>query len=114
MMLSMLFVQSTQLHVHTYTHDAGTSGHIHYDFVHSVFDFSQQPHEDEVAQLDQAKSGVIAKVSFVPMLAVILVSLLLVAVCRYAVQYSRHSRTRSVVYQYDEQLRPRLRAPPHI
>lgn len=114
MLLSMLFVQSLQLHVHTYTHDAEVPGHTHYNSVHSVFDFSQLPHQDEVAQLDQTKSGLMVKQTFSPLLAVILVSLLLIALCRQAIQYKRHARSCSAVHQYAAQLRPPLRAPPHV
>lgn len=112
MILSMLFVQGQQTHVHTYSHGTDHVGHIHYDMAHSVFNFSQQPHADEVAQISQAHSGLISKITFAPLLAIILVSLLLVVANRSIVHFARRQLFQPIYQQLDIQFRPPLRAPP--
>ena len=112
MILSMLFVQGQQTHIHTYSHDADSMGHTHYDTAHSIFNFTELPHADEIAQIDQAHSGPVSKISFSPMLAIILVSLLLVVCSRTAVRIARQYQFKPVSNQLYTQFRPPLRAPP--
>ena len=109
---SMLFVQSMQIHVHTYTHDGGQLGHLHYDNAHSVFDFSQQSHADEVAQLDQSHSGMLSNISFSHIVAVIFATLLLMACQRRCIRLARYFLSTSLTHKCETQLRPPLRAPP--
>lgn len=110
--ISMLFVHGLKVHVHTYTHDAATLGHTHYTMAHSVFDFSHQPHADEVAQLDSSHAGFVGKISTVPMLAVLLVCLLLIPRSNRCSHLSRNVLRQTPSTQFDGQLRPPLRAPP--
>lgn len=109
----MLFVHGLKVHVHTYTHDADVLGHTHYTMAHSVFDFSHQPHADEVAQLDQSHAGFVGKISSVQLLAVLLVCLLLVARSNRCCHLSRYFLRQIPYTQFAAQLRPPLRAPPH-
>jgi len=111
--ISMLFVHGLKVHVHTYTHDADTLGHTHYTIPHSVFDFSHQPHADEVAQLDPSHAGVVGKISAVQMLAVLLVCLLLIPRSNRCNHLSRYVLREKPHTQFEGQLRPPLRAPPH-
>lgn len=110
--IAMLFVHGLKVHVHTYTHDADTLGHTHYTMAHSVFDFSHQPHADEVAQLDQSHAGFVGKISSLPMLAVLLVCLLLIPRSNRCKHLSRHVLQQTPHTRLDVQLRPPLRAPP--
>ncbi|MCW9014511.1 MAG: hypothetical protein OQL06_12070 [Gammaproteobacteria bacterium] len=112
MILSMLFVQSLQVHVHTYNHDADLAGDSRYDMAHSVFILSDAPHENEVAQLDMSHSGLLSKISFAPLMAAILISLLLMVCSRCCIRLARQYQTRLIFNHYNEQLRPPLRAPP--
>gem|GEM_PF-6187804 len=108
----MLFVHGLQVHVHTYTHDADTLGHPHYTMAHSVFDFSHQPHADEVAQLSQSHAGFVGKIISMFMLAVLLVCLLLIPRSNFCSHLSRRILRQTPHTQFDGQLRPQLRAPP--
>ena len=110
--ISMLFVHGLKVHVHTYTHDAATLGHTHYTMAHSVFDFTHQPHADEVAQLDQSHDGFVGKISALPMLAVLLVCLLLIPRSNRCKHLSRQVLRQIPFTRFDAQLRPPLRAPP--
>lgn len=114
MILSMLFVQSLQLHVHTYTHKAELLGHIHYDSAHSVFNFSQGVHADEVAQHDMNHSGLMSKLTSMPFLAAIFISLLLVLCIQSSTLLVRYYFKPSVFKHYSEHFKPPLRAPPLV
>lgn len=113
MILSMLFVQSLQLHVHTYTHNAELLGHVHYDSAHSVFDFSQDAHADEVAQHDMNLAGLMSKLSDMPLLATIL-SLLLALCVQSCAHLGRYQLKPSGFKDHSERFRPPLRAPPRV
>ena len=112
--LSMLFVQSLQLHVHTYTHKAELLGHVHYDSAHSVFNLSQHAHADEVAQHDMNHSGLMTKLTTLPMLALIFISLLLVLCVQSAIRLARYYFKPSCSINFTAHFRPPLRAPPLV
>lgn len=112
MILSMLFVQSLQLHVHTYTHKAELLGHVHYDSAHSMFNISQDAHTDEVAQHDMSHSGLISKLPFMPTLAIVLISLLLVRCVQACIRLARYNFKPTFSKSYTAHFRPPLRAPP--
>ena len=112
MILSMLFVQGLQLHVHTYTHKAELLGHVHYDTAHSVFDISQEVHADEIAQHDMNHSGLMSKLSDTPLLAVILISLLLILCIQICSHLARYYLKPFCVKNFSGHIRPPLRAPP--
>lgn len=114
MILSMLFVQSLQLHVHTYTHKAELLGHVHYDSAHSVFKFNQDAHADEIAQHDMNHSGLMSKFSFMPVLAAILISLLLLLCVQTCIRLARNYFKPSCSNKYSGHFRPPLRAPPLV
>jgi len=114
MILSMLFVQSLQLHVHTYTHKAELLGHIHYDSAHSVFNFSQGVHADEVAQHDMNHIGLMSKLTSMPMLVAFFISLLLVLCIQNCVRLSRYYFKPSGFKHYSGHFKPPLRAPPLV
>ncbi|MCW8956196.1 MAG: hypothetical protein OQL09_04880 [Gammaproteobacteria bacterium] len=114
MILSMLFVQSLQLHVHTYSHEAELLGHDHYDSAHSVFNINQDTHTDEVAQHDLNHSGLMSKLSTMPMLAVIVTSLLLVLCSQACVRLVRYYFKVSFTKNNSGFFQPPLRAPPLI
>ncbi|MFW2374199.1 MAG: hypothetical protein ACN4GM_13825 [Gammaproteobacteria bacterium] len=114
MMLSMLFVQSLQLHVHTYSHKAELLGHVHYDTAHSVFNISQDAHADEVAQHDMNHSVLTSKLSSIPMLAIILFSLLLVLCIHSCVRLARYYFKPICSQNHTAHFKPPLRAPPLV
>lgn len=115
LVLALLFVQSIQLHVHTYSHEASTLGHVHHDQLHSEFVFSHQQHADEIAQLDLSYSGLISNLSVaaLPLLfffAFIVLSLSDRVYRRLSWDYFR----RVVPLFWSGRLQPPLRAPPQL
>lgn len=114
MILSMLFVQSLQLHVHTYTHKAELFGHVHYDSAHSVYNLGQDAHADEVAQHDMNHSGLMSKLTSLPMLALIFISLLLLLCTQSAIRLARYYFKPSCCQNFSGHFRPPLRAPPLV
>lgn len=114
MILTMLFVQSLQLHVHTYTHKAELLGHVHYDSAHSVFNFNQLAHADEVAQHDMNHSALMSKLSFMPLIAAIFISLLLVPGIQTCVRLTRYTFKPAFSKNYSGHFKPPLRAPPLV
>lgn len=113
LVLALLFVQSIQVHVHTYSHEASTLGHVHHDRLHSEYIFSHQQHADEIAQLDLSYSGVIntPSLAVLPLLFVFALILLSLSDRQYRRIYWEYFR-RTLPVAWRGRLQPPLRAPP--
>ena len=114
LVFALLFVQSMQVHMHTYSHDdAATLGHVHHDQLHSEFVFSHQQHADELTQVDLSYSGFInnLSVNVLPLLFVFAVLILALADRQYSLIRWDYFR-RVLALPWRGRLQPPLRAPP--
>jgi len=61
--VSLIFIQSLKLHVHTYNHDTNLSVHTHSGQMHFSYNVSQPAAPDEVAEIKLDQFGFVGKVT---------------------------------------------------
>ena len=112
--VSLVFIQSVKLHVHTYSHEnkpyAGASMHVQSGQMHFDYNVSQPAAPDEVAEIKLDQSGFKVSWDFFGLALLLLIPVLLL------IENARPRFTRRVnpgpLQHWRDALLPPLRAPP--
>ena len=112
LVLSLLFVQWAQFHIHIYELDSGTSDHTHLSQVHNVYDVPEIEHHGKLAGVDLTLEGLIKYLLLGSLFTAILTILFIVLLPRLCTSFSRRRENHLSFIPWRNSLPPPLRAPP--
>lgn len=112
LVLSLLFVQWAQFHIHIYSNDPVTSDHTHLNQVHYGYDVPEIEHHDQLAEVDISPVGLIKNLLLGSLFVAIFTTILIMPLSRLCVLFLRCRDICIPFIPWSNPQPPPLRAPP--